>query len=235
MIVLSIGAHPDDETCAAGTLIKYAQEGHTVYILSTTRGEGGSTGIPPVCERPELGRVREQEGRNAGAVIGAREVFYLPYVDPDATDGITKAVNATPAEFAAAIQEIIEHLHPDVIITHGTDGEYGHPQHIFTQQATFQALRRLAVEEGCRPAWRPQEVLTWCAAYPNPEVPGEMNQSDPADLFVDIRPYAQRKMEAFKQHRSQFMPVQSYFKDKGGAFMAMQVEAFRHWPEFCRE
>ena len=63
----------------------------------------------------------------------------------------------------------------------------------------------------------------------------EMNQSDPADLFVDIRPYAQRKMEAFKQHRSQFMPVQSYFKDKGGAFMAMQVEAFRRWPEFCRE
>ncbi len=44
MIVLSIGAHPDDETCAAGTLIKYAQEGHDVYILTTTRGEGGSTG-----------------------------------------------------------------------------------------------------------------------------------------------------------------------------------------------
>ena len=232
MIVLSIGAHPDDETCAAGTLIKYAQEGHDVYILTTTRGEGGSTGEPPVCERPELGRVREQEGRNAGAVIGARLVIYLPYVDPDATDGITRAVDATPEEFTASIQEVLEHLRPDVIITHGTDGEYGHPQHIFTQQATFQALRNLAAAEQ---SWRPQEVITWCAAYPDPEVPGEMNQSDPADLLVDIRPYAQRKMEAFKQHRSQFMPVQNYFKDKGGAFMAMEIEAFRRWPEFCRE
>ena len=232
MIILSIGAHPDDETCAGGTLIKYADEGHDVYILSTTRGEGGSTGIPPVCERPELGRVREQEGRDAGAVIGARQVIFLPYVDPHATDDVTKAVNATLEEFAASIQEVLEHLHPDVVITHGTDGEYGHPQHIFTQQATFQALRNLAV--GWQP-WRPQEVLTWCAAYPDPEVPGEVNQSDPADLLVDIRPYFQRKLEAFKQHRSQFVAVQSFFKDKGGAFMAMQVEAFRRWPEFCRE
>jgi LmbE family N-acetylglucosaminyl deacetylase len=52
MIVLSIGAHPDDETCASGTLIKYAEEGYDVYILMTTRGEGGSTGEPPVtCSR----------------------------------------------------------------------------------------------------------------------------------------------------------------------------------------
>jgi len=77
-------------------------------------------------------------------------------------------------------------------------------------------------------------VLTWCAAYPDPEVPAETNISDQADLLVDIRLYAQRKLEAFKQHRSQFVPVQNYFKDKGGAFMAMQVEAFRRWPEFCQ-
>jgi LmbE family N-acetylglucosaminyl deacetylase len=77
-------------------------------------------------------------------------------------------------------------------------------------------------------------VLTWCAVYPDPEVPAETNKSDSADLLVDIRPYAQRKLEAFKQHRSQFVPVQNYFKDKGGAFMAMQVEAFRRWPEFCQ-
>lgn len=55
---------------------------------------------------------------------------------------------------------MLEHLHPDVIITYGTDGEYGHPQHIFTQQATFRALRNLALgPRGLQP-WRPQEVLT---------------------------------------------------------------------------
>gem|GEM_PF-5221301 len=66
-------------------------------------------------------------------------------------------------------------------------------------------------------------------------MPSETNKSDPASLLVDIRPYAQRKLEAFKQHCSQFVPVQSYFKDKGGAFMAMKIESFRRWPEFCQE
>jgi LmbE family N-acetylglucosaminyl deacetylase len=227
MIILSIGAHPDDETCAGGTLLKYANEGHEVYILTTTRGEGGSTGYPPVCERPELGRVREQECRNAGAVLGARDVLFLPYIDPDATDGVIHAIDATLEQFSASIQEVLLRLRPDVVITHGTDGEYGHPQHIFTREATFHALRAL------RP-WHPRQVLTWCAAYPDPEVPAEMNLSDPADLFVDIQPYAGRKLEAFKQHHSQYEPVRNYFKDKGGAFLSEKIEAFRNWPELCQ-
>ncbi len=69
-------------SAAGSTLIKYAKEGHDVYVLTTTRGEGGSTGEPPVFERSELGHVREQEGHDAGAVIGARQVLFLPYVDP---------------------------------------------------------------------------------------------------------------------------------------------------------
>jgi len=143
MIIQGIGAHPDDGPCCSGTLAKYAAEGQSVCILLTTRGEGGSTGEPPVCERADLGRVREQEGRNAGAVIGARVVLYLPYIDPDASDGLMKAIGATLEEFSAWIQQVLSHLKPDFLITHGTNGEYGHPQHIFTQQATFHALRSL--------------------------------------------------------------------------------------------
>jgi LmbE family N-acetylglucosaminyl deacetylase len=153
MIILAIAAHPDDETCASGTLAKYATEGHSVYILMTTRGKGGSTGEPPICERSALGRVREQEGRNAGAVIGAREVLFLPYIDPEASNGVLHAIDATLEEFSASIQEVMSRLRPDVVITHGTNGEYGHPQHIFTQHATFHALRSLQ-------PWRPREVLT---------------------------------------------------------------------------
>ena len=228
MIILAIGAHPDDETCTSGMLAKYAAEGHAVFILLTTRGEGGSTGYPPVCERAELGQVREEEGRNAGAVIGAREVMFLPYIDPEATDGVLKAINASLEEFSASIQVVMSRLKPDVVITHGTNGEYGHPQHIFTQQATFHALRSLQ-------PWKPKEVLTWCAAYPDAEVPGEVNQDDPADLLVDIRPWAELKMKAFQEHHSQYYPVINYFKDKGGAFMSEKVESFRRWPEFCRK
>jgi N-acetylglucosamine malate deacetylase 2 len=227
MVILAIGAHPDAETCCSGTLAKYVSEGKAVFILLTTRGEGGSTGEPPVCERAELGTVREQEGRNAGAVIGAREVLFLPYIDPDANDGVMKSIDATLEEFSTSIQQVLIRLKPDVVITHGTNGEYGHPQHIFTQQATFHAIRALK-------PWKPEEVLTWCAAFPEAEVPAEVNQDDPADLLIDIRPWAGLKLKAFLEHHSQYYGVTSYFKDKGGAFLSEKVESFRRWPEFCR-
>lgn len=101
----------------------------------TTRGESGSTGDPPICGLSDLGMVREQVGRNAGAVIGAREELFLPYIDPEASDGVMHAIDATLEEFSASIHEIMSRLKPDVVITHGTNGDYCHPQHIFTQLA----------------------------------------------------------------------------------------------------
>src|SRR5690554_4093828 len=105
--VLAIAAHPDDETMlAGGTLAMYAEQGHDVYILATTRGEGGECGEPPICERAALGAVREAELRRAAAALGAREVFFLPYVDPYMEIGGTAArIDAPLHEFAAAIGE----------------------------------------------------------------------------------------------------------------------------------
>jgi len=39
MNILAIGPHPDDiEVGCAGTLIKYAQRGHKVFLLIITKG-----------------------------------------------------------------------------------------------------------------------------------------------------------------------------------------------------
>ena len=43
MNILAIGAHPDDvETMCAGTLAKYASQGHKVFIATATSGNIGS-------------------------------------------------------------------------------------------------------------------------------------------------------------------------------------------------
>ena len=40
--VLALGAHPDDiEAGCGGTLIKYAQAGHEIYLMVLTGGEQG--------------------------------------------------------------------------------------------------------------------------------------------------------------------------------------------------
>ena len=43
MNILAVGAHPDDvETMCAGTLAKYAAQGHKVFIATATNGNIGS-------------------------------------------------------------------------------------------------------------------------------------------------------------------------------------------------
>src|SRR5690606_8505924 len=77
MRVLSFSPHPDDtEAYCGGTLAKYAAMGHAVGIVTMTRGDVGS----PALSRDEIAAVREQEARNAAALIGA-ELFWLGYDD----------------------------------------------------------------------------------------------------------------------------------------------------------
>src|SRR5438105_2367524 len=144
MRVLAISAHPDDETMFAGGLLaRLAREGHEVWILCSTRGEGGEVGDPPVGPRERLGEIREAEMRCAAHALGARDVFFLDYVDPQMEiDGEARAIVATLDEFVSASLPYLEQIKPDLVITHGSNGEYGHPQHVFTHRAAFEAVRR---------------------------------------------------------------------------------------------
>lgn len=69
--ILAIGAHPDDiEFGCGGSLIKYALNGHRVFLLVLT---GGGLGAPAAT------RVEEQE--ISRAVLGAGEIFWGGYDD----------------------------------------------------------------------------------------------------------------------------------------------------------
>ncbi len=223
MIVVSIGAHPDDEIYAAGLLSKYASEGHTVYIVTTTRGEGGLLGNPPLADRAGLGALRVEEGRAAARALGAREVRYLPFVDP--TMGGSQrwhAADASLEEFSQAIMEVLAELRPDVVITHGSGGEYGHPQHLFTHEAVFAALAAL------RP-WQPDETLTWEAHFPDADPQRKLNPEDPADIVLDVTPWLPQKIAALKAHRSQEI---AFLYDQPGKTLedvADRIESYHRW------
>lgn len=120
MNILAIGAHPDDiEIGCGGTIIKYAREGHQVYLLVATHGELGGEGL-----------VRTEELRRSAEIMGATDLFTFDY--PDTQLPLDK-------ELIARIEEVIKVVSPKVIFVHYFDDT--HQDHRTLSQATTSATR----------------------------------------------------------------------------------------------
>ncbi|GIH03702.1 PIG-L domain-containing protein [Rhizocola hellebori] len=127
--ILSIWAHPDDETYLAGGIMAAAvAAGQRVVCVSATAGEHGTD--DPVTWPPQrLGQVRRWETAAAMAVLGVTEHHFLDYAD-----GALSEVDQ--AEAIARIRAIIDEVAPDTILTFGPDGTTFHPDHQAISQWT---------------------------------------------------------------------------------------------------
>ena len=133
--LMAVLAHPDDESLGlGGPLAKYAAEGVGTYLLTATRGERGWRGDPAADPGLEaFGKAREAELLAAAQILGLREVHFLNYIDGDVDQ----------ADPAGAIGQIVGHLRrvrPQVVLTFGPEGAYGHPDHMAISQFTTAAL-----------------------------------------------------------------------------------------------
>jgi LmbE family N-acetylglucosaminyl deacetylase len=135
--LLAIFAHPDDESLGAGsTLAKYAAEGVETYLICATKGERGWTGSE--ADNPglaELGRMREKELLAAAKELGIQRVYFLDYLDGDLDQ-------APQGEAINKIAELIREIRPQVALSFGPDGIYGHPDHIAISQFSHAACIR---------------------------------------------------------------------------------------------
>jgi LmbE family N-acetylglucosaminyl deacetylase len=132
--LMCVLAHPDDESLGTGGILaKYAAEGVETYLVTATRGERGWWGEEKDYPGLEaLGRIREAELRAAAEVLGLREVRFLDYVDGDLD-------RADPPEAIGRIAAHLRRVRPQVVVTFGPDGAYGHPDHIAICQFTTAA------------------------------------------------------------------------------------------------
>lgn len=134
--ILGVFAHPDDETfCAGGTFAKYSASGAEVMVVSATRGGAGQIRTPEVATRYTLESVREQELHQACKRLGVQQSLCLKY-----RDGTLKDVKQE--ELITQILKIFYQFRPDIVITFGPDGGYGHPDHIAISAATTAACQR---------------------------------------------------------------------------------------------
>lgn len=137
--LMAVLAHPDDESLGiGGVLAKYASEGVDVHLLTATRGDGGRyRGYRPGDEQHPgplaLATIREAELRAAASVLGVRDVSVLDYHDQHLD-------RAHPGRAVADIVGHLRRVRPDVVVTFGPDGAYGHPDHIAISQLTTAAV-----------------------------------------------------------------------------------------------
>jgi LmbE family N-acetylglucosaminyl deacetylase len=120
MRILAIGAHPDDiEFGCGGTLIKYARQGHKVFLLVMTEGGGSGNGS-----------VRRKEQQDAADILQAVKLFWGEY--PDTAIPLDR-------ESIQRVERIIHDVQPDFIFVHYQDDT--HQDHRNLSVATITATR----------------------------------------------------------------------------------------------
>lgn len=150
--LLLVHAHPDDEAISTGgVMMKAKEDGHRVVLVTATRGEVGEIHtLDEQSTRPRLAEVRTEELRRAGEILGLDRQEFLGYKDsgmagtPD-NENPTSFHKASLDEAAARLAAIMREERPDVVVTYGADGTYGHPDHIKAHHVTnaaFDLLQR---------------------------------------------------------------------------------------------
>lgn len=120
--ILSVWAHPDDETFAcAGIMAMAVANGQNVACITATKGEAG---VQDESRWPaaKLADIRARELLQALQIIGIHHHHWLDY-----RDGCCHQADKNYA--ARQIAEYIDLYKPDTILSFGPDGLTGHSDH----------------------------------------------------------------------------------------------------------
>ena len=160
--LLTVHAHPDDETIGTGgSMAKGVEAGRRVVLVTCTRGEMGEIVVPEM-DTPDnhrrLGEIRAGELERAMGALGVTEWENLGYHD---SDMMGRAGNRDPRSFwqadldeaAGRLVWLIRRYQPDVVTTYNDFGGYGHPDHIRTHDVTVRAFPRAGDA-----AWYPEQL-----------------------------------------------------------------------------
>lgn len=218
-----IFAHPDDiEFGSAGTAAKWAKYGSEVTYVLITDGNVGSHDA--TFDKEKLAETRRQEQNAAAQVAGVQQVIYLGY-----HDGMLEPT----LELRQALVKLIRQHKPNVVVcgdprsVFPSDDYINHPDHraaaIAAVEAVFPACEmRLLYPEFEAEGIMPHKVNHVYISY-----------APDANVYVDISETMPLKIEALRQHSSQFGDwdpsemVTNWSKETGKQVGFAYAEAYR--------
>jgi len=134
--ILAIFAHPDDELAVSPLLARYAREGVDVYLVIATDGRKGVREHAGIPAGDQLAARRAEEARCACRELGIHEPILLGLADGSLASADTLRL------LHQAIARLLEEIQPDVILTWGPDGGYGHPDHRMVSNVVTEVYQR---------------------------------------------------------------------------------------------
>jgi LmbE family N-acetylglucosaminyl deacetylase len=222
--ILGIWAHPDDEVfTSVGLMADAVRRGDRVVCLHATRGEAGLY-YRQVWPARELAPVRSAELAASLERLGVSEQRFL-----DLPDGGLCLV--AWEDVVARIHDELVDVDPDVIVTFGSDGFTGHPDHKALSAWVSTAVRlwdrpRARVLHAVVPrAWketvvhRLNEFDFFCPGHP------QFSGANDVSVHLDDE-LVEAKVDALREHESQMEPL---FEAYGEDFLRsiLSTEVFR--------
>ncbi|MFL5800068.1 MAG: PIG-L deacetylase family protein [Actinomycetota bacterium] len=203
MRILTVAAHPDDETLGAGgTMARYTSEGHETWVLILADGCTARHGHVELQKECAIA---------AGDILGVQQVVFCGLPD--------QRLDALPLlDVITPIEKCIAEFRPDVVLTHFK--EDANQDHRIAFQATIVAARPVngsTVERVM--CYEAASSTEWAAPFP-----GSVFSPN---VFVDITSTFRTKIDAMRSYERTFSgEVHPYPHPR--SYEAMEAYARRH-------
>ena len=235
--ILAAFAHPDDEGFGCGgTLAMLVAGGAQITMLCATNGDVGEISDPSLATPETLGQVRQDELRQAMAVMDIPDLRFLGYRDSgmagtEDNDHPDSLYQAEPAGVVSRIVDIMREVRPELVVTHDLVGAYGHPDHIAIYRHVTQAFSLAAdrsypgTSMDSTPPWQPRLLYHVCfprsnfrrmwqqmhdagitPPFASMEVESIGSPDEAVTTVVDVSAYVEVKIASLGCHRTQMDP-----------------------------
>ena len=225
--LMTVHAHPDDETIGTGGLMaRSVAAGHRVVLVTCTRGEQGDIVVPEL-DTPDnhrrLGEIRAGELEAAMGELGVTEWENLGYRD---SDMMGRVGNVDPRTFwqadldeaAGRLTWLVRRYQPHVMTTYNDFGGYGHPDHIRTHDVAVRAFDRAGDV-----AWYPEQLAPEHGGTGPAMDAGGLAPWTPLKLYEQAIPASVRNA---MRERMEALGEESFWSEPKDA-TPEQLEAFR--------
>lgn len=184
MNLLVVAPHPDDEILGVGgTIAKFVEEGHLVYVVTITKG------YPPDYKENAYIKAR-QEALAAHRVLGVKETIFLDF--PAAR------LDTVPhRDLNRELVEVCQKVQPDLLfIPFNGDIHMDHQLVFLSAMVAARPINKWAPKTVY--AYETLSETNWHAPYLTPSfVP---------NVFIDISAHLETKIQAMQMYGSQLKP-----------------------------